>query len=78
MNDDHKVEYGAQELQSKLEACGFSVVEAKGLNLMQQGVAAGAFNEQEASAHPGVFAAADDCLLLAMVARKPPTVSSSP
>jgi SAM-dependent methyltransferase len=78
MNDDHKVEYGAKQLQSKLEACGFRVTEAKGLNLMQRAVAAGAFDEREASAHPGVFAAADDCLLLAMVARKPPKVSSQP
>jgi SAM-dependent methyltransferase len=78
MNDDHKVEYGVTQLQSKLEDCGFRVAEAKGLNLMQRGVAAGAFDEQEASAHPGVFAAAADCLLLAMVARKPPRVLSSP
>ncbi len=45
-------------LQSKLEAGGFHVTEAKGLNLMQRGVAAGHFDELEASAHPGVFAAA--------------------
>jgi len=29
------------------------------------------FDEAEASAHPGVFAEAEDCLLLAIVARKP-------
>jgi hypothetical protein len=46
------------------------VTEAKGLNLMQRGVAAGV-RRAEASAHPGVFAAAEDCLLLALVARKP-------
>jgi SAM-dependent methyltransferase len=71
MNDDHKVEYAADELRAKLEAAGFAVHEVKGLNLMRRGVAAGAFDESEASAHPGVFAAASDCLLLAMVARKP-------
>jgi hypothetical protein len=38
---------------------------------MRQGAAAGVFDEAEASAHPGVFAAAEDCLLLAVVARKP-------
>jgi len=75
MNDDHKVEYGAGALQSKLEACGFRVAEAKGLNLMQRGVAAGNFDEHEASANPGVFASLEDCLLLAMVARKPLTAS---
>jgi len=71
MNDDHKIEYGAQELRVLLESCGFDVTEAKGLNLMQHGVAAGRFDEGEASAHPGVFAAVEECLLLALVARKP-------
>jgi hypothetical protein len=78
MNDDHKVEYAALALRAKLESAGFEVLEAKGLNLMQRGVAAGSFDEAEASAHPGVFAAIEDCLLLALVARKPSTVSSSP
>jgi hypothetical protein len=77
MNDDHKVEYGAKELQAKLEEHGFELAEAKGLNLMQRGVSAGVFDEGEASAHPGVFAAIEDCLLLALVARKPLTGSSS-
>jgi SAM-dependent methyltransferase len=71
MNDDHKIEYSAKALQAKLEAHGFEVTEAKGLNLMQQGVADGVFDEAEASGHPGVFASVEDCLLLAMVARKP-------
>jgi len=71
MNDDHEVEYSAQELSAKLERFGFAVTERKGLNLMRRGVAAGVFDESEASAHPGVFAAAEECLLLALVARKP-------
>jgi SAM-dependent methyltransferase len=78
MNDDHKVEYGAEELRRKVESCGFEVAEAKGLNLMQEGVAAGLFDEREASAHSGVYAAGEDCLLLALVARKPLRASSSP
>jgi len=71
MNPDHKIEYGADELTAKLERAGFGVTECKGLNLMRRGAAAGVFDEAEASAHPGVFAAAEDCLLLAVVARKP-------
>jgi SAM-dependent methyltransferase len=71
MNDDHQVEYGADALVAKLSAGGFEVTECKGLNLMRGGVAAGAFDEDEASAHPGVYASAADCLLLAVVARKP-------
>ncbi len=71
MNDDHKVEYSASELEAKLTGAGFAVTERKGLNLMRRGVATGVFDESEASAHPGVFAAAEQCLLLALVARKP-------
>jgi SAM-dependent methyltransferase len=78
MNDDHQIEYGANELVAKLSAGGFEVTESKGLNLMRRGVASGRFDEAEASAHPGVFAATEDCLLLALVARKPVTGSSSP
>jgi SAM-dependent methyltransferase len=76
MNDDHEIEYAASALRSKLEVGGFEVTECKGLNLMQGGVASGHFNEVEASAHPGVFAPAEDCLLLALVARKPVTEPS--
>jgi SAM-dependent methyltransferase len=71
MNHDHQIEYAAAALETKLVRGGFEVTESKGLNLMQRGVAAGVFDEAEASASPGVFAAAEDCLLLAMVARKP-------
>ncbi|HWD55472.1 MAG TPA: methyltransferase domain-containing protein [Acidimicrobiales bacterium] len=71
MNHDHKIEYAASQLASKLERAGFVVTECKGLNLMRRGVAAGCFDVDEASAYPGVFAEADECLLLAVVARKP-------
>jgi SAM-dependent methyltransferase len=71
MNHDHKIEYGAAQLSALLEHAGFVVSECKGLNLMRRGVEAGVFDEAEASANPGVFAAAEDCLLLALVARKP-------
>ncbi len=71
MNHDHKIEYSAGQLVALLERVGFVVSECKGLNLMRRGAAQGVFDEVEASAHPGVFAAAEDCLLLAVVARKP-------
>jgi SAM-dependent methyltransferase len=77
MNHDHKIEYSAGELVDKLTAAGFEIAECKGLNLMRRGVAAGVFDEAEASANPGVFAAADECLLLAVVARKPTTATAS-
>ena len=72
MNHDHKIEYAAGQLADKVERAGFFVTECKGLNLMRRGVETGTFDEAEASAHPGVYAAAEDCLLLAMVAQKPP------
>jgi SAM-dependent methyltransferase len=71
MNHDHKIEYSAGQLVALLERAGFVVSECKGLNLMRRGAAEGVFDEEEASAYPGVFAAAEDCLLLAVVARKP-------
>ncbi len=71
MNHDHQIEYAAGELVAKLERAGFEVTECKGLNLMRRGAVAGVFDEAEASAHPGVFAAVESCLLLAVVARKP-------
>ena len=72
MNHDHKIEYGVRELVAKVERAGFAVTECKGLNLMRRGVARGTFDEAEASGCPGVYAAAEDCLLLALVARKAP------
>jgi SAM-dependent methyltransferase len=71
MNHDHKIEYSADELTRLLRAAGFEVRECKGLSLMRRGAAAGTFDEAEASAYPGVFAEADACLLLAVVAQKP-------
>src|ERR1700722_10459141 len=71
MNHDHQIEYAAGELVTKVERAGFEVTECKGLNLMRRGSAAGVFDEAEASGFPGVFAAAEECLLLAVVARKP-------
>ena len=55
----------------RLRDAGFEITEVKGLNYM--GTAAGEhrFDEAEASANPGVFAEAADCLLLAVIARKP-------
>lgn len=71
MNPDHKVEYSLGELTAALESAGFEIHEAKGLNYMGRALAQGRFDETEASANPGVFAAVEDCLLLAVVARRP-------
>lgn len=71
MNPDHKIEYSSALLVSKLIEAGFDINELKGLNYMGAALARGQFDEKEASNNPGVFAAADECLLLAIVAQKP-------
>jgi membrane-associated phospholipid phosphatase len=71
MNDDHEIEYSAAELESKLIRAGFEVRETKGLNLMRRSLERDEFDELEASANPGVFSDAANCLLLAFVCRKP-------
>ena len=71
MNPDHRIEYSCGELRSKLEQAGFEVHEAKGLNYMGEALARGEFDEAEASGNPGVFSVAEECVLLALVARKP-------
>jgi SAM-dependent methyltransferase len=72
MNPDHKIEYGLDQLTGMLAGAGFEVHETKGLNYMGEALARGEFDEAEASGNPGVFAAARECLLLAVLARRPP------
>jgi len=71
MNPDHRIEYSSDQLASAVERAGFEIREHKGLNYMGEALAQGRFDEVEASANPGVFASPDECLLLALVARKP-------
>ena len=71
IDPDHKVEYTHAELSGMLEAAGFEVVEAKGLNYLGASFAAGRFSADDAAGHPGLHAAIDDCYLLAYVCRRP-------
>jgi SAM-dependent methyltransferase len=71
MNPDHKIEYAVDELILRLRDAGFEITEVKGLNYMGTAATDHRFDEAEASANPGVFAEAADCLLLAVIARKP-------
>jgi len=71
MNSDHKIEYSRDQLTSAVEQAGFEIREHKGLNYMGEALARGQFDQAEASANPGLFANPDECLLLALVARKP-------
>jgi SAM-dependent methyltransferase len=70
IDPDHEHEYALAELDDLLAGAGLTVVERKGLNLGHRSVAAGRFDAAEFAAHPGVYADAESCYLLAVTARK--------
>lgn len=69
IDPDHKVEYTAAELDAKLAAAGFDVLERKGLNYAGASVAAGVFDAHDTARHWGLYADPERCYLLAYVAR---------
>jgi SAM-dependent methyltransferase len=71
IDPDHEYEYTAAELEDKLRAAGFEVVERKGLNLGRQSVEKGRFDASEVAENVGIYAAPELCYLLATVCRKP-------
>ncbi|MGH9042433.1 MAG: methyltransferase domain-containing protein [Acidimicrobiia bacterium] len=70
IDPDHKVEYTHAEMVALLEGAGLAVREAKGLNYVGRSLAEGGFSIEEAAGNPGIFAAPEDCYLLAYVCRK--------
>ena len=71
IDPDHEHEYSLAELESLVSGGGaLTVVERKGLNLGLRSVASGVFDPAEFAAHPGVYADAESCYLLAVAARK--------
>jgi SAM-dependent methyltransferase len=77
IDPDHKVEYTPQELTAKLEQAGFEVVEAKGLNYAGPALDTGRYDDSVVARNEGIFAAADDCYILAYLCRKPPTAGAA-
>jgi len=71
IDPDHCHEYQAEELQEKLEAAGFELVERKGLVLGLEVLAQPGFDAAALARHPGVFAEAESCYALAFLCRKP-------
>ena len=71
IDPDHKVEYTLDELLDLVRGAGFEVAECKGTNLASQTVATGKFDADEVAGNSGLFARAEDCYLLCVVARKP-------
>jgi predicted SAM-dependent methyltransferase len=71
IDPDHKHEYTLAELVELLEEGGFEVTERKGLNLASRSRRDGRFDQGEIAGHHGVYADAESCYLLAVVAEKP-------
>lgn len=71
IDPDHKHEYTLAELVDLLEEGGFDVTERKGLNLATRSRRDGVFDTGEIAANHGVYADAESCYLLAVVAEKP-------
>jgi SAM-dependent methyltransferase len=71
IDPDHKVEYTHPELSKMLTDVGFTIVEAKGLNYAGRSLEAGRFDGDEVASAQGLFAAIEDCYILAYVCRKP-------
>ena len=71
IDPDHEHEYVLSELTSALADAGLDVVETKGLNLASVSASRGTFEPGEVAANWGVYADAERCYLLALLARKP-------
>jgi hypothetical protein len=69
-NPDHKIEYTDAQLRRKVEAAGFKVVSAKGLNYIPRSFKHGWLIDRELAASTGIFDAIDDCYILAYVCTK--------
>jgi SAM-dependent methyltransferase len=71
IDPDHEHEYTHAELSAKLEAAGFDIVEAKGLNYAGPSLTAGRFDADQIATARGLFGQIEDCYLLAYVCRVP-------
>jgi predicted SAM-dependent methyltransferase len=71
IDPDHKVEYTHAEMVAKLEAAGLLIREAKGLNYLGRAFATDGFSIEATAANAGIYAAPEDCYLLAYVCQKP-------
>jgi SAM-dependent methyltransferase len=69
IDPDHKVEYTLRELREKLLRAGFEVLTERGLNW--GGPVADRFDPAALARNHGIYHDADNCYLLAVLARKP-------
>lgn len=66
---DHDYEYTHAEMVEKITRAGFEVVEAKGLNWAGRVVEGGSFSIESVATMRGLYAAIEECYLLAYVCR---------
>ena len=71
IDPDHKYEYTPEEMEEKLRAAGFEVVERKGLNLANRSLEQKEFDMDEIVVNVGLFADVASCYLMAFVCRRP-------
>ena len=71
IDPDHDVEYTLEQLREKVIRAGFEIETIRGLNWGGPGVGSGQFDLAALSANYGIFHAADECYLLALLIRKP-------
>ena len=71
IDPDHKVEYEQAELRELITSSGLTIEGLWGLNYMGDAAARGQFSATEAAGNRGMYAAADDCYLFAVLARRP-------
>jgi predicted SAM-dependent methyltransferase len=70
IDPDHEIEYTVEQLDAKLQAAGFTVVEAKGLNYAGRSLERGVFSVEEVAGNTGIFADARECYILTFLCSK--------
>ena len=71
IDPDHKLEYTWPELRELIEDAGLEVESVQGLNYAGRSLAAGQFDIEEVSRNYGLYHQAEDCYILAVLAKKP-------
>jgi predicted SAM-dependent methyltransferase len=66
-NPDHKIEYTDKQLRRKIEAAGFKVASAQGLNYIPKSFKEGWVMDRELAGSTGIFNTINECYILAYV-----------
>jgi predicted SAM-dependent methyltransferase len=71
IDPDHKLEYTLPELRELITDAGLEVTSVQGLNYAGPSLASGRFDAEEVAKSYGLHHEAEDCYILAVLARKP-------